>query len=307
MIKDDIHLMVEIPDEINIMRPLNPPIGVAAIPPMPDGIRKTGSGINELDTDPGRMKVYDVDDVMDYLETLKYGTYIKIYHDCEDRAFWGMAHARHRFPGLPIGVASGEAVEGPIADLPDKRHAVIVLWYQGEREIEPVFWDPLPEHQGTVEFRNVRSIIAFPIGRGPYTPRPLGGFTPLNNQALIFDERRIIYRKSDVLSYLNNEMYESGDHRCAEDHTTPYTLSLRRMWRHYDAALWAFVHVRRAFVGGPIGVAIRDPTPGEASDTSIILWHKKDESKEGNDLGYAYWDPIRKEEMAGFKPKIIFV
>jgi len=299
--------MAEIPDEIQTMPPLSSPIGTATIPPMPDGIQRTMSGITELDTDPARVKVYDIDDVMDYLETLDFAKFIKIYHDCEDRAFWGMAHARHRFPGLPIGVASGEAAEGPIADLPDKRHAVIILWYQGEEELEHVFWDPLPQHQGTVRFRNIKSIVAFPIGRGPYTASPLSKFTPLNSQALVFDEKRIVYRKDDILSYLKNELYESGEHKCVEDHTTPYRLSLRRRWRDYDDALWAFVHVRRDYVGCPIGVAIRDPTDSGMSDDVIILWHKKDESKVDSNLTYTYWDPIGQKEVDNFKPKTIFV
>jgi len=307
MMKEKVSFMAEVPNEIQVMSPLNPPIGTATIPPMPEGIRKSQKGITELDTDPGRVKVYDIDDVMDYLGSLKYADYIRVYHDCEDRAFWGMAHARHRFPGLAIGVASGEAVEGPIADLPDKRHAVIVLWYQGEKELEPVFWDPLPQHQGTVEFSNIRSILAFPIGSGPYKASPLGNFTPLNNQALVFDERRIVYRKDDILSYLRGKQYESGDHRCAEDHTTPYTRSLERMWRDYDDALWAFVHVRRDYVGCPVGVAIRDPTPGRTSDAVIIIWHQKDESKENDSLTYTYWDTIGKREVPDFRPKVIFV
>lgn len=291
-------------DMISPMSPVANPIkaiGLTKDEDMPQGTGKqmetTGMGTTGLDTHESVMMMRNVDDVVTFLSGLDYGTYIEEYYDCEDRAFWAMAHARHRYPGFPIGVASGKATTGRFAG---KEHAVVVLWYEGGG-LKTKYWDP----DGKTEIdplSDVMSITSYPIGYKEDTTPPVNEYKRLNDEVLLFDPTRLIYPlKGDkgLLNYLKKMPY---DDVCAADHKIYAQKVFDRFWKSYDAALWAFIHVRRAYVGCPVGVAIGKP------HTAVVIWYNENDQEDG-DLKHMFWDPLnpRKDDFPGFTPSMIFV
>ncbi|VVB66972.1 Uncharacterised protein [uncultured archaeon] len=288
-------------DEINNnMRPIIQPTDTWNTILSVEGLPTIGAGATGLNTGI-IMHPYPIEIVEDELKKLNYGKYIKEFYDCEDRAFWGVMHLRHKFPGVPVGVVSGQAVEGPVSEMADRSHAVILLWYRERGELKYVFWDPLPEHQGEIKF-DPSIFITFPIGKPEIpmvNPVPTDYYR-INNNTVVFDQRRMVYElrtedKKGLLDYL-----ERGDHdtACKESHEIFNQPDFPENWRDYDKASWPFVHVRRAYPGCPVGVAIGNPVTGK-SYSSVILWDK--------DSKLHYWDPITKKEESKFKPRIAFV
>jgi len=288
-------------DEINNkMRPIIQPIDtwdtIIKVPELPT----IGAGATGLNTG-SIMHPYPIETVEDELKNLNFSNYIKVFHDCEDRAFWGFAHLRHRFPGIPVGVASGFAVEGPVSEMADKSHAVILLWYRERGELKHVYWDPLPGYQGEVKF-DPSIFITFPIGKSEIpmvNPVPTDYYR-INNNTIVFDERRMVYElrtgdKKGLLDYLERGDYDTA---CKESHEIFNKPDFPEKWRDYDRALWAFAHIRRDYAGCPVGVAIGNPGNGK-SYSAVILWDKN--------LSVHYWDPITKKEDPAFKPRIAFV
>ena len=183
----------------------------------PNGLTGTGFGTNGLDTDNSIGKSYDINvDLMPHLGRLNYSAYISEYYDCEDRAIWGMAHLRRRFPGCRVGVASGIAPPGH-PSFADKPHAVNVLWYYGNAGFEPLYFDPVAGRVNPPGLNNIASVIAFPTGAGADTVTPLVGMHRLNDETLLYDKERLIYPLRDpnkgILDYLEQRVY---DRECDE-------------------------------------------------------------------------------------------
>jgi len=297
------------------------PIGIGG-----GNMETSAMGTTGLNTDRKVMKTHTIDldpiqfpnipptnTVVGYLKSLDFDRYVEDFYDCEDIAFWGMAHARHRFPGCPIGVASGTAPDGhPYAG---QRHAVIIVFHSVGGKIQPgIFWEPRgPSGQpiGKIDdLRALKSVVSFPIGagKGPDTVPPLDTLERLDDQVLLFDETRMIYPLQNVLDYLKKECSKRvGQFRCDENHKIfgPARDDFNGKWRHYDQALWAFAHVRRDFPGCPICVAIGDRVDGK-SFSVVVIWYCEGD-KEGADLKYMYWDPDPDvNKKVDFKPKMIF-
>ena len=211
--------MPEIPDEIQEMPPRTSPLEVGRDinGEMPGTTVYVPSGVLGIDTREDFMETYDVNTVIQYLGNLDFDTHIPEYYDCEDRAFWGVAHARYRFPGLPIGVVSGHTSQNH--PIPNQDHAVIVMWQsvgrdnQGKAILKPILYDPLPNlptgyNRLVDNFATVKSVIGFPVGDNipPIEGREL---VPLNNTAIVFDIKRIIYPlhtddEMGIMDYLKN-------------------------------------------------------------------------------------------------------
>ena len=327
----------EAKEAIKSMPPITQPIDIVTIGDGPDDLTGTGFGTTGLNTKKRIMRVYDVEDIDDdkvsviaYLKKLDFGNYVDTYYDCEDRAFWGVAHVRHRFPGVPIGVASGIVPSGhPLLRGKDPgtkiAHAIIILWYNGKRGLEYLHWDPLPVSVGGGKkvpygkvnlpgLDEVASITAFPIGRGPdetTTPVTSDKFVSLDGSALIFDKDRLIYPLRDggkgILEYLMGKQYET---KCDDMKYHKIASSQRnfdKRWKDYDEALWAFAHVRRAYPGCPIGVAIGKPGDDAKSSAVVILRYNKGDVK-GGDPAWMYWDPeVPNKAGVKFTPKMMFM
>jgi hypothetical protein len=268
-----------------------------------------------------------VNTTLRYLGTLDYSDYIPEFYDCEDIALWAVAHVRRRFPGSGIGIASGTALEG---DLANKDHAILILWYAQEKDANDnitkvgyKFWDPVYSPNGPSEMDSfeVKSIVSFPLGT-EIPPSNRGDLRILSNEALVFDEKRIMYKKEDLLGYLNNPsniskiVTEDGEFRfwddvnCrhlhnSNDHKQENNEDFLSRWKAYDTTLSAFVHARRKFKGCALGMAIGDVIGGVHS-SAIIIWHESGESKE---LEYGYWSPTHPSANLNknFVPRMIFV
>lgn len=270
----------------------------------PDGLTGTGFGTSGLDTDPSIGKPYDINvDLIPYLVKLDYSTYISDCYDCEDRAFWGMSHLRKRFPGCRVGVASGFAPAGhPCAD---QEHAVIILWYEGAGGLEPAYFDPITKGIIQPGLNNLASVIAFPVpvDAEPDTVKPLVGMHRLDNEALLYDKERLLYPLRDpkigILDYIEKGICEKDCDEIAHHDKDP-SVSKRTfedLWTDYDRSLWSFVHVRRAFRGCPVGVAI-----GDYGTSALSIWYEDDS---GN-RKHMYLDPYSKTQI-NFSPKMIFM
>jgi len=281
-----------------------------------------GAGVN-VTTGLNEGKIFPMakDRVIEYLSKLNYGVHWPEFWDCEDRAFYGVAHARRMFPGIPIGVAEGIALEGPAEG---QDHAVIILWYKnGKDTLDHTFFEPLLKNNkkfGEVKFPKTYPsppvrITAFPSDtKRPDikdTIPPLNKYTRLKDRSVAFDNKRLLYRtRTDdglgILDYLENKIYEK---ECPDiaNHTVANQAALDLFWKDADKALWSCVHVRRAYPGMPIGVAIGKPVEGDATAVNI-LWYREGD-KENGAIKMLYWDPQEgdKGAIVKFEPRVTFM
>jgi len=280
--------------------------GVASIKgPLDDvGINVT-TGLNESKISPS-----DPREVLKYLNLVNYGTHVADFYDCEDRAFWGVVHARRRFPGVAIGVAEGKAIQGP-QGVPGQDHAVIILWYKNDKgEYEHLFYEPLLK--SVVDFPPVR-VTSFPSNTSKPDERdtiaPLNKFTRVNQRTIRYDRRRLVYpaRTNDqkgVLDYLDSELFEKECVNLAE-HSISDSTGFDLYWSNTDRALWSFVHVRRAYPGCPIGVAIGEPANIGGSVAVNVIWFR-DQDQPNARIKMIYWDPAAKPHIVQFTPRVTF-
>lgn len=228
--------------------------------------------------------------VKEYLKSLKQFNqhHVDHYYDCEDRAFWTMAHLRYKFPGFPVGVVSSK----------NKEHAVNVIWYRHKNEktnkitYKYKYWDP-KAGECDEKFGDITAVIGFPIDENRIDPKrvapiPKEGMKPLDKKIIAFDRKRLIYDIDKIEYYLRNKIYTQKN-GCKDHHDSKHTGVNAKRWTDYDEALWTFVHVRRAFPGCPIGVVIGKR--GEKNSYENIIWYQV---KEGNTTTYPYklWDPL---------------
>lgn len=245
------------------------------------------------------------DEFMDYLQTLDFGEHIPEYYDCEDRAFWGMAHARFKYPGCLIGVAGGYA---EYVKSKDKRHAVNIFWYNGPDGLESVLWDPIENEKtkkskgelkgGKSGFHDIKIVISFPTNLKKSSLKRFGGIFKLDTKRLIYETKPEKEDGPGVLEYLEKELYNKGKFKCREKHDTSDFGAFKERWTDEDQALWAFAHVRRYYPGCSVGVAIGRPKSG-GSSAVLAIWPKRG--------GPRYWDPKTKKEAVSFDPKVVFV
>lgn len=278
-------------------------------------MKRTGTGTTGLDE--GFIRVPPINEVETYLNGLDFNDYVSEYYDCDDRAFWGVAHVRARFYGCPVGVISGTCSVG---DTAGERHAMIILWEKIGNAHIPRYYSPLPVGGGSYEgliaessyspakypFSEVKSIISFPPG--PATMTPVDELELLDG-VLIYDENRMIYRSDTVFNYLKQGLYYKGKaYACDEDHNPSNPLDKGTYWTNYDRALWAFAHARHDYPGIPLGVALGSHVDG-ISDSVLILWHNNTNQENDRDLVFKYWDPdpSKKDVVSNFRPTMIFV
>lgn len=249
-----------------------------------------------------------IGEVETYLSEINFGPDIKELYDCEDRAFWGMAHIRRHYRGFPVGVISGV--------MSGKKHAIIVTCHKvGDRWIQN-YYDPgvgkgngrsikLPPNRTTpCDNDKPKSIISFPIADKNKPQEPPFDRVERLNGLLIYDKKWLIYRSSDIFDYLEHKGWEE----CSENHTI---FNLADGWDYfvdYDRPLEIYAHVRRAFPGAPIGVAIGKHING-ISDSVNILWHHENDRPSENKIVYSYWDPDPRlnQHVVKFIPEMIFV
>jgi hypothetical protein len=256
------------------------------------------------------------DEVVTYLSSLEgYGgsSVTNDKWDCTEKALWGIIHARHRYPGLAIGMAAGIAdgwVKGP--------HAVIIIWDKGLKSYK--YYDP--GKPGVVgQLATTELVLSFPMGPAdavdPLSKMQLskieeGNCVPMEENYYFYDLQAPdhIY---GVLDYLNRPIDPMiNDIPCCDSnyHMGAKDKDLLNYWRTLDMAFWTYMHVRQIYRGCAIGVAIgidpKEMDPKKKQKAYNILWELEAKDK----VKRKYWNPhpTKREIVPAerFVPKTVF-
>ena len=263
------------------------------------------SGLNAGRLNPNGPKAGEV---VLYLNTLDFGLENQKddIWDCSERAIWGIAHARHRFPGCAIGMAEGK---GQIGSVSGKDHAVIIIW---DKELTRyIYWDPLYPNTTPYKFDpNPVRIVAFPFGADGQvdTAEPIKSLhmSRIKDKNYVsWDANYWLYPLTTadhrgVKDYLFGVRYDSN---CVDinSHSGASVGDIGEYWRDRDRAFWAYIHVRRDYPGCAIGVAFGDPATDYSTVVNVI-WYK-----DGNETKRLCWDPWKREDVTtSFKPRTLF-
>ena len=226
-----------------------------------------------------------------YLKGLNYDGHEDNKWDCEDRAYWGVAQTRCKFPGLPMAVALGKAKTEPIKG---RNHAVILFWAKvGEDDHKPHYLDPDGKLNKIVDF-DVRAILTFPVHR-PNAPgggrkdlKPFDQHPYIAKGAFLLDRTYDLSKVAEIREFLGTIVdcpQPSGG--LAKDKYEDYYLI-------EDKAFWAFIHARRHFwekdKGNPIGlgVAFGLDKRKKKDGAVLVIWGENAGSQD-----YEYWDVNR--------------
>jgi hypothetical protein len=276
---------------------------------------KKGTAVGNTGLDIDSSLPWNEGDVIAYLKRLDYGAYIPTIWDCEDRAFWGVAHVRHRFSGCPIGIASGKAKIGG----EEVQHAVIILWCPDEHgkiseSSRYIYFDPDKNSEIDKTSFTPELIVPFSVNKTKLKQKipPLNdaGFEkPLDGVYFIWDYHHDwSFNINEVTQYVIgqeklkfSEKYKSGCEEFAagcqghqEDvHKVMDKNAAKMFWSKEDRAFWAFAHVRRKFKGFPVGMALSN------DDAVLILWEKPSSK----------WVYLHLNDgiIANFSPRLVWV
>jgi hypothetical protein len=274
----------------------------------------TSSGNTGLDVD--QANPWNEGTILEYLNSLDYGEYQPEIWDCEDRAFWGATHVRHRFPGCAIGIASGKVQEGD--------HAVIILWCPDKNgkissSSKYIYYDPRKRSPIDEASFTAELFVPLPMesGGSEQLVPPLNGAafnTPLEDVFFIWDYEHDweSFKIQTVVSYIQEQEklsfqekyksdckeFASGSQVPSQDlHKIVDKNALKSYWDRRDRALWAFTHARRKFKGFPTGIAL-GKSKRSNDDAVIVLW--EDPSK---------WIYLHLDDgiINNFVPRIVWV
>jgi hypothetical protein len=261
----------------------------------PGNIVNANMGVGTgLKTDPTLIKYVLPNEIDNFLKSVKYEPYVTMYRDCDNQAYWGWAHLRHRFPGVPSGIASGINDQG-IA------HAEIMYWVEGSAQ--PIFWDQ-NRKSPVGNYQTIYSAIAFPWGSIPCSIPPFASFTPLANPGFFYNESYHVYPKQAIVNYLTNRGYDTQCGKDPVDHKiyNPHEFETGGRWTSYDDALWGVVHLRKQFIGCAVGIARGKKVDGDLPST-IIIWHYPNDDNSQQPVP-CYWD-TKANRLVNFNPERI--
>jgi hypothetical protein len=255
-----------------------------------------------------RVHAHNPYEVLACLQECDYEPHKNDVYDCEDRAFWGIAHARRKFPGQPMAAAFGKARSG-------ENHAVIVFWSKvGKDKYVHHFFDPEGSRKGKTEKVagggvnggklidnfDTKILVPFPMWRPEsetrkeleqQEPGDFEGFTYRSGAAVLDGSYTLFDYNSlkNIVDYLEN----FGEQPSSD------------FWRIEEKVLWAWVHARREFKGYAIGMAFgkylgakEDEDPNHAF---LVFWRK--------DKPYLYYDLKTgfPNNPDNFKPRTLIV
>jgi len=264
------------------------------------------------------MHSHNPNDVMDFIikEAANYPKYKATIWDCEDHAFLAAADIRCRFPGQPIAIAIGTATE-PKA-LIGVSHAVNYLWFE-RKEGDKSIWDTVKildttlPRPGFVGSFNPTLVIPIPVS-GTSNHKDLPPFERFAFQPTAAFRLDASYNftliESKVIPAL--EQKPKPDYlRCLKPPQNVYRSDaswddLRKnseLRTYRDVVFHAFAHIRKEFMGAPVGIAFGTETETNKDSAMLILW--------SNQNKFDYWDYQEGKYLAEtgvkFKPRIAIV
>ncbi len=225
---------------------------------------------------------HNPDAVLNTLQDLTYDPYQTEYYDCEDRAFWGLAHIRSKFPAIPAAVAIGIAVDSPFTGQP---HAVIAFWTFKNNKYEVNFYDPEVKNSdrakvGDLVKFDTKMVVSYPVyrpnfGFGHQEELPPFEKFVYTNGAMVLDRNYDLIdpeSSKKIMDYLGNKRY--GDSPTPDD---PNLMGLFHTHRENiieDRVLWAWVNARREFKRRAIGMAFGTTALDRFDYAVLVLWNE---------------------------------
>jgi hypothetical protein len=223
--------------------------------------------------------------------------------DCTERATWALAHIRHMYPGIAIGMVEGTMSVGQIVD---KRHAVLVVW---DKDLKPNYIDPQQiDSSVDISLDKIKRITSIPFALDAQEDTNIEPFASIGRrlvrpkkQYVHWDARYWIYPTNTITDYLKKADFENN---CEGMHAHNVKRgNIEAFWKTTDAAFWAYVHLRRDFPGCATGIAYgtRNGKPGVLN----LIFTEND-----GRIKPMYWMQARlaknRGEILDFLPEIVF-
>lgn len=221
--------------------------------------------------------------------------------DCTERAIWCMAHLRHMFPGIPIGMVEGKMSVGQLVD---KDHAVLVVW---DKDLKPNYADPQQVGDPvTISPSDIKRITSIPFASDDQPVTQLEPFISIGGrlgvpkkQYVHWDTEYWIHPFDDIKKYLKEAKYENNCEGMPAHNVIRGDLST--YWKNTDSAFWAYAHLRRNFPGCAVGIAY-GKAGGATGVLNVIFTENKGSIKP------VYWfqprfPPNRRGEVSNFIPE----
>lgn len=235
-------------------------------------------------------------EVLRFLKDLNYGNRKENVWDCEARAFYGIAQARCKFRGCPIGAAIGRAIEGNFGGKQQEFHTLIVFWHHNTS----VFFDPDATLNRVVRFEP-HIVVPFPVfpPNDPDAIRrdiaPFDRFSLIRQGSLALNTEYHTVDVNQVKEVLKNKIPEC-----------PRSQGILPLRVSEDRAFWSFINARKHFaekqsIAVPIGVSFGRATEGLAAGEDhgvVVIWKSCSEP--------VFWDVDENKEVS-FSPRIVIV
>jgi len=230
---------------------------------------------------------HNPNDVVNYLQSLDYGSHVDNVYDCEDRAFWGIAHARSRFPGQPMAAAIGKAVGGPFDG---QNHAVIAFWAKDRNIYKNFYFDPEVKVSGSAKVKgdlvnfDTKILVPFPMWRKNSKSGKQEELPPFNkgfsyqSGAAVLDRSYTLFNADShnkMMDFLEKKSY--GMPKGPSDPDLSSLFDTHWMKIVEDRVLWVFVHARRKFKGYATGMAFGSMARDNADYALLVIWNDKGE------------------------------
>lgn len=246
---------------------------------------------------------YGNNGIIPNLKGINYGTYQTNFWDCDSKAYYGIANARCKMPGVAIGLAAGKAL---YEEMKGKgNHSIIIAWAKnGGGEYTHFYYDPADNVH-----REIRPdefvpdfIVPFPTYWPIGYPNERKDIPPFNNWALAGTSKNPGYimlnpnygvgQSQGILNYLANLP------KCPNSEAD--------LFSREDEAFWAYMQARHE-IDCPNGQPANRSVPsaigfalGEANSedqAAVVVWTAKNDA--------IFWSAKNRAAFPSFKPRLI--
>ncbi|MDD4653036.1 MAG: hypothetical protein PHQ34_12500 [Methanothrix sp.] len=240
-----------------------------------------------------------------------YPEYKKSIWDCEDFAFLAASEVRCFFPGQPVGILVGEAVNIPKIKA-GEIHAINVLWFEkdegGRKTWYSEYFDATTSSRLEPGCIKTEMIIALPIlaSQDEALHTRIEPFNDNNHPFLptaAFElDTEYNMDKNEMDKVIQTLQKKNSIERCPKSMNNPW-------WTPNDKAFWWFSHIRKIHMGVPVGVAFGFAVDRQSHEKfeycSLVVWDRDDNCR--------YWDIDARDYSDSdrlqfdFTPRIIIV